>query len=624
MTWLGFSAIGAAFLFFLIAPLVAFYFLKLKRPRLEIPSLILWRQVLNDHRVNSPFQRFKRNLLLLLQLLILVCLILAAMQPFWRSNDTDTRSLPILIDRSASMAALTERDGPTRFDLAKEHATSLIDALGTKDKLSLIAFGRTARQFTGFTNNKRVLHEALDKIKIEHAASDLTDALRMVEAMTRTAKFDQVLLLSDGNFPAQVNFKLPFSIDFRKLPAAGPNLGITAISAQRAGGNVWEVFVKVQGTEGVNFPARLELRQDGQPRGEEDIFLQNDREQRLIFSIGADQQTSLELRLTVDGFDSLGADNQAFLELSPLRPLRVHVSKSLLSYQHALRAHEQVDWNREGGVPAPGAFDLAITDVAIPPLNQPPTTLHVGMVPEDIQNLITVTKDSTAFVAWRRDSPLLEHIELGDVDSIDQLQWNEGVREQDLENHHYEVLAHGRHGPLILQKREGGKVAFFLLFHPDRSLLPYTVGFPIMTANLVTIAMKQADILEIRGDRAEVLPAMSLLPGNTYTIRGPRGFQREDNADADGVLSGVPAPWVGQYTVTRDDDVKKRVGVSLLRSQESSLAAFDRIDFEELSVTAGATSVKLNRPLWPLLTTIGLIVLLGEWWLFQRRPGKHV
>lgn len=186
------------------------------------------------------------------------------------------------------------------------------------------------------------------------------------------------------------------------------------------------------------------------------------------------------------------------------------------------------------------------------------------------------------------------------------------------------TLVHGRHGPLILQKREVDKVVFFFLFHPDRSLLPYTIGFPIMTANLVTIAMKQADILKIRGNRAEVLPAMSLLPGNTYTIRGPGGFRREDKADADSVFSGVPTPWVGQYTVTRDDDVKKRVGVRLLRSQQSSLAAFDQIDFEELPVTAGATSVKLNRPLWPLLTTIGLIVLLGEWWIFQRRPGKYV
>ena len=59
-----FTALSSAWLFALLVPLIVFYFLKLKRPRQIIPSLVLWRQVLSDQRVNSPFQKFKRNLLL--------------------------------------------------------------------------------------------------------------------------------------------------------------------------------------------------------------------------------------------------------------------------------------------------------------------------------------------------------------------------------------------------------------------------------------------------------------------------------------------------------------------------------------------------------------------------------
>src|SRR3989304_9960742 len=86
MNFPGFYALSGAWLALLFAPLVLLYFLKLKRPRVEIPSLALWRQVINDQRVNSPFQKFKRNLLLLLQLLLLLFLVLAAMQPFWPSG----------------------------------------------------------------------------------------------------------------------------------------------------------------------------------------------------------------------------------------------------------------------------------------------------------------------------------------------------------------------------------------------------------------------------------------------------------------------------------------------------------------------------------------------------------
>ncbi|HEY4260851.1 MAG TPA: BatA domain-containing protein, partial [Schlesneria sp.] len=63
MNFPGFSALIHAWWFLLLIPLIIFYFLKLRRPRMEIPSLALWRQVVNDQRVNSPFQKFKRNLL---------------------------------------------------------------------------------------------------------------------------------------------------------------------------------------------------------------------------------------------------------------------------------------------------------------------------------------------------------------------------------------------------------------------------------------------------------------------------------------------------------------------------------------------------------------------------------
>ncbi len=88
MSWPGFFSLSSAWLATLFVPLVIFYFLKLKRPRQRVSSLLLWYQVVNDQRVNSPFQKFKRNLLLLLQILLLACLVLAAMQPYLRSAST--------------------------------------------------------------------------------------------------------------------------------------------------------------------------------------------------------------------------------------------------------------------------------------------------------------------------------------------------------------------------------------------------------------------------------------------------------------------------------------------------------------------------------------------------------
>ncbi|MGA1778977.1 MAG: BatA domain-containing protein, partial [Planctomycetota bacterium] len=67
MTWLAPSMAW----FGLLAPLVLlFWFLKIKRREIPISSTLLWSRVIEDKRVNSPLQRLRRSLVLLLQLLV--------------------------------------------------------------------------------------------------------------------------------------------------------------------------------------------------------------------------------------------------------------------------------------------------------------------------------------------------------------------------------------------------------------------------------------------------------------------------------------------------------------------------------------------------------------------------
>src|SRR6185369_15340922 len=168
-----FSSLAGAWLFALLVPLIIFYFLKLKRPRMEIPSLVLWRQVLSDQRVNSPFQRFKRNLLLWLQILLLTLLVLAAMQPFLRREASRGQRLPILIDVSASMAGAEREGGKSRLDEVKKRARDLVDGMLPDQEFCLVAFGKSARRLTPFPNNQRELREALDTLAAEDVPSDL-------------------------------------------------------------------------------------------------------------------------------------------------------------------------------------------------------------------------------------------------------------------------------------------------------------------------------------------------------------------------------------------------------------------------------------------------------------------
>src|SRR5262245_40726348 len=193
--WWPFLETYWARLFWLLVPLVIFYFLKLKRPRLEIPSLALWRSVLNDQRVNSPFQRFKRNLLLLLQILLLLCLVLAAMQPFIPTGADRAEYLPVLIDTSASMAAIDE-SGQSRLDRAKQDVRKLVDDMLPNQKICLVAVSSTARRITDFTDNQRVLRDALAQLEVSQVASSLEDALSMVQDRARRVDILSVVVFT--------------------------------------------------------------------------------------------------------------------------------------------------------------------------------------------------------------------------------------------------------------------------------------------------------------------------------------------------------------------------------------------------------------------------------------------
>lgn len=621
MTWPGFLAAGSAWLFLLLVPLIVFYFLKLKRPRMDIPSLALWRSVLADRRVNSPFQKFKRNLLLLLQLLLLVCLILAAMQPFWPSGAERVKNLPVLIDCSASMAALDKPGGISRLDEAKQRVGQLIDELLPDQRLSLISVSNTARRLTEFTENKRVLRDALEQLKVSQVPSRLEDALRMTQALARTVPVESVLLFTDGNVPSIVDFELPFQLNFQRLPSAGANLGITALNAQLAD-EKWEIFVRVESTKSAPGAAEVMLFKQGEKIGEESISLEPGQSQRLSFTMEASGPTAVEVRLKPDGFDALDSDNTAYLDLPLARPLTIFCPTELGSYRQALKGiKEVVVYPADEGGDTASSYDLVISDRKEDAELEAGTFVFVGVVPDDVQKLLRIEESAVQVVDWQRSTPLLQHVLLAEVQIADNPISAEGVQDKDYEELGYEILAQARSGPLVLRKDLPGKQMHYILFHTDRSTLPYRVGFPILVTNVIHIAERQAGLSEAVAQPTGVLPPRTLSPEKSYEIIGPDDRRQSARASTVGVLSGVGAPVIGRYSIRDSGQEVASVGVSLLGPSETSLVGIDQLQFREVSVAAAETILKNDRPLWPWFAGMGFGLLLVEWWYFQRRPA---
>src|SRR5688572_25890273 len=124
MTWLTplLAGIAAAIA---VPSLIILYFLKLRRRDVEISTTLLWKKTIQDLQANAPFQRLRRNILLLLQLIVLGAALCAIGQPQIMGRPVSAQRHVILIDRSASMQATDagSAEAPrSRLDQARDEA----------------------------------------------------------------------------------------------------------------------------------------------------------------------------------------------------------------------------------------------------------------------------------------------------------------------------------------------------------------------------------------------------------------------------------------------------------------------------------------------------------------------
>ncbi|QDU78787.1 hypothetical protein Pla110_04910 [Polystyrenella longa] len=622
MSWIGFQALHFGWLFLLLIPLVLFYFLKLKRPQQRVSSLVLWQQVLDDQRVNSPFQRFKRNILLLLQLLLLTLLILAAIQPFLTGDAERARYIPIVVDTSASMGAVDAETGESRLDVARKRIGEMIDSLTSDQKMSLVSVDASARRLTEFTDDKRMLRKALENLEAVDLPSEIEDGLRMVQAMSRTVPVEEVILFSDGNFPEQINFELPFSINYQQIPTVTANLGITSFNAQRTDDNSWDVFAVIEAAQ-ETIGAELKLLKNGEVIDQSTILVGQETPHRFGVRIEVNDAAQFELQLIPKQHDSLAADNRAFLTIPRTRALRVFVDPEMLAFRHVLSSLERIEvYPAPGTDPetAAGDFDLILSQEPPTSIRSAPLEFYEGYTPTDLETLVSVNEDQAMVVDWFRTSPLLQHVQLQNLIINEEPAYSEGAGGKQLQDLGYEILVHGQQGPLLLQQKQIERTRYFMLFRAGLSTLPYRIGFPVLVTNLVQQAMEVAGLSNASAAKTGVLPGELVSRETDYNITGPHDLSRKLSSDNHGILAGISAPYVGEYEIREGGDLIARRGASLVNPHESSLVSNNKIQFDELPVSAAAQRVDTDKPLWRYLAFGAFGFLILEWWFFQRRP----
>jgi hypothetical protein len=606
-------------------PILILYMLKLRRRDVLVSSTLLWQRLLRDREANAPWQRLRRNLLLLLQLLILAFLTLALARPFVPAPAVVSGSVVVLLDASASMQATDVE--PTRFEAARRAAQGIVAGLRAGDVATIIAVGPQPQVLASATSDRVLLRRALEGAAPTNGPAGWENGFALAAVGLAGMQDASLVIISDGALP-QALPALPGQVRFVGVGGAGDNLAIVAL-ATRGGPAGPQAFLRVVNCSDVDAEPLVEFFANGVLFDARRLSVPAHASAGLALTDLPYNVQVLQARLAVE--DALPLDNTAWaVHVSPVSGRVLLVSSGNLFLERALGVLPGVELVRlTPGQPLPAElYDLYVYDGMITgtlpagnlwliaPSSPLPGRegLGEGGLPIGAGGFFTATTITRVL----DDDPLLRHVDLSTVHIL-QARRVEPPPEA-------RVLVEAAGGPLLfVAERPEGRLAV-LAFDLHDSDLPLQVAFPILVANLTNwllpggaarlpATVRPADAVPIQADPEATGIQVTAPDGARYTLPvggEPAAFAATDQLGVYRVEQSVPSGAIQPVAY---------FAVNLFDEGESDIRPQDTVRVGQAEVVAQGRAEEGRREFWPWLAGAALAVLAVEWWAYQVGGG---
>jgi von Willebrand factor type A domain/Aerotolerance regulator N-terminal len=463
----------------LALPLVALYILKVRLRRAPVSTTLFWRQIFDEKKPRSIWQRLRHLISLLVQILLLLLLVFALAEPFFPWEVLQARRLILIVDNSASMLATDA--APTRLAVARDIGFGIISRLRTRDEMALLCAGAPPRVVCGLTGHQRTLRQALQAVAPTGGPTRMAEAVELARRLIGDHPRGQIVLLSDGCFRDSESLLAAEDVSLQRVGERTANVGITQFQVRRSlvAPLGYEILVEVSNASDNEAECRLELDLDERPVDVVPLKLAPEQRWRQTF-----EKTSAEGgRLTgrLKHADALSLDNEAVAILAPPQRQRVLlVTAGNRFLQQALQANACVDLTVASAAP-----EQLEADTVVVFHRQTPQTLPAGNVlvvdPANATELWELGQPlvNPLVTEQARDSPLMRHVRLDNVLMPQARQLRMTAKAQ--------VLAGALSGDPLYCACESprGKV-LVLTVNLDEGDLTFRTAFPILVTNALT------------------------------------------------------------------------------------------------------------------------------------------
>ncbi len=497
---------------------VAMYLLKLRRDERVVPSTLLWQRLLTDVEANAPWQRLRRSLLLLLQLLLVALLAILAARPFLGRPAGLAGDVVIIIDTSASMAATDVP--PSRLAEAKNKVLEALRELPANGTVSVIAAGRTARVVINGTTDLGRVRAAIEEITVSPSTGDLGDALNLANALAARAGDADILVATDAALSIKPTTRVDHEVKVIQVGRERKNQAIVALAVRHSSSGVTRsVFVSIANLDIEKAGRRVEVYADGILIEARDMpLLEPQTKTEVLIDDVPEEATTIEVRLValngpVEGVDpdSLALDDRAWAVIPPDRLRRILLVgdgdpylETALSYLPNSELYG-VTPAKYGPDTRPELFDLIVFEGFLPATLPKAAVLAVAPPATSPLGEVVGTLTDPGIGTPSTDEPILKFVDLSSV--------HVGKATKLVPPEWARTVIRGPAGsPLLYIGKLDGRQAAVLAFLPRNSDLPLQVAFPLLIANLSG---------ELLGGSAA--PTEALAPGDPVTLAVPSG-----------------------------------------------------------------------------------------------------
>ena len=273
---MGFTNLWPLFLLITIPLLILLYILKRNYKEEVISSTILWSEVYKNTKANTPWEKLRKNIMLLLQIIVLLLIIFSLMKPFLNFGGRSYKNIIIVLDTTASMGA--EYGSATRLEEGKSLAKEFIKNTKEDTNTYIINFDGNSNLLQNGDFDKNISNEVIDNISQSNNSGDIKESLSFIKAIGEGIEEDyEVVVFTDQEISlGDVNGKVVL------LANAGVNASIDNIAHKTLEDKVRVIATVTNRGKGV-YEGDFTLYSENKILAVEALSLQEGENKTLIF-----------------------------------------------------------------------------------------------------------------------------------------------------------------------------------------------------------------------------------------------------------------------------------------------------------------------------------------------------